>query len=381
MKVFFSVLLCVGIFSGAFAQTVFTSTDYPETGSIFPKITYLNNPGDSPAFVQDYYIEGSWEFHTVDSFSQYLVDTVYFKEPQAYDTAGNFTGATHLRQYNNQDIFIEKDDAAALALGFGGDMFGTGMSIPIAGSTPLKMMEFPTTTGTSFSDDTYGERVMPVSALEPIIPPDYYDDFASSFDSVKIMLSMEVESDIADEPQVSVNLPSAFGGNYTCLEEHNRLITNINVYGRFILTSSWVPLGDYLPMELPYIDTTHSINLWNPAFATPFVEMETTAEHDTLHSVKFNHNGQSGFAHHQPGTFEVYPNPAKQKVSVNLDNLEQSAKAIHISNVSGKIIKKMAVNSNFIIFAADDFTAGWYVISVLNKNSNIIARQKLLIMN
>ncbi|MFO7878464.1 MAG: T9SS type A sorting domain-containing protein [Bacteroidota bacterium] len=381
---YFVIALCIFIAQNLSAQTTFTSDDYPETGSLHPKIKYLNNPGDIPAFVSDFYDGNSWDFSSVDDFSQYVIDTVNYLNPEDHDTAGNFPNATHMMRDGNQDIFIVKTEQKADATGFSGDMFEMGMNLPVAGETPLTLMKFPTSEGTSFTDNTYGERAMLFSDFEEVLPPDYYDQYAQYIDSVKIMLTMEIESDVVDEPQVTVDLPSAMGGTYDCLEEHRLMITEIDIYVRIILTGDWMPLGevagDNLPMELPYIDTSNTINLWNPAFSTPFVEIETNASHDTVFATRFNYNGQSGIDNKNITSFEVYPNPANEQFHISLDNTDHTVNELQIVNSAGKIVKNVAVNTKFFIFACDNLPAGWYIINVLNKQGTITGSEKLLIV-
>ncbi|MFO7791214.1 MAG: T9SS type A sorting domain-containing protein, partial [Bacteroidales bacterium] len=367
------------------AQITFEAEDYPEVGDTYQKIKYFNNPGDEPAFLSSFESGENYVFDTVGDFVDYSQDSVLFLNPVQHDTAGIFPNATHLMRQGNQDIYINKTDQAALAIGFAGDMFEMDMEIPMVADSALKLMEFPTTEQTAFTDDTYSEETMPVEDLEHVIPPDYYDDFASYFDSVKIMLSVEIETEISGEAEIEVtDIPHAVGGTYNCLQENSRQVRGIDVHGRSIMTGEWVPLGDafgdMLPMDLPIIDTTHNINFWTPEFAIPFVQLETSANHDTVHSASFHYTEESGINSKKLLTLNIYPNPASSKVSVNLGDDYNDVTYLEIRNIQGKVVKKLEVNTKFFTFATSDLPNGWYLINALNNNGAITAKQKLMII-
>ncbi len=370
----------------ASAQVTFESENYPQTGDNFPLINYFNNPGDDPAFLSDFMSGGDYVIDSVTAFVDYIMDTVFYHNPQDYDTAGNFPNATHLMIQGNEEIYIVKTNQQVSAIGFAGDIFPMGMNIPMEVDPPLKMMEFPTDTQTAFSDYTESEKKMAVEDLENVIPPDYYDNLASNFDSIKVTLSVEIETEVSGECQVTVqSIPYAVGGTYDCLQENMRRVRVINVYGRLIITGTWMPLGDVLgdalPMELPISDTTHNINLWTPFFSYPFVQFETDAAHDTVYNVNFHYSEDAGFNNSTMMTLNVYPNPASEKVYLNTGNLNNEIDFLFISDENGKILKKFNINSKIFTFATDDLPSGWYIINALNKEGMIIANQKLLIIN
>ncbi|MFO7790637.1 MAG: hypothetical protein R6V32_08700, partial [Bacteroidales bacterium] len=107
----------------ALAQITFEAEHYPDVGDTYQKIKYFNNPGDEPAFLSSFVSGENYVFDTVGDFVDYSQDSVLFLNPTEHDTAGNFPDATHLMRQGNQDIYINKTDQAALAIGFAGDMF------------------------------------------------------------------------------------------------------------------------------------------------------------------------------------------------------------------------------------------------------------------
>ncbi|MEA3449329.1 MAG: T9SS type A sorting domain-containing protein [Bacteroidota bacterium] len=378
------IIFCSCMLINASAQVTFESENYPQPGDNFPLINYFNNPGDDPAFLSDFMDGNNFEIIDKDSlFVDYILDTVFYHNPQDYDTANIFPNATHLMIHGNAEIYIVKTDQQASTIGFAGDIFQMGINLPMPVDSPLQMMEFPTDTETAFSDYAESSNKMPVEDLEHVLPPDYYNNLETYFDSIKVTLSVDINTEVSGECQVTVeNMPYAIGGTYDCLQENMRQIQEINVFGRLIITETWVALGEVmqLPMELPIIDTTHNINLWTPSFSYPFVQFETTASHDTVHNVNFHYSEDASIHHSMLSSLDVYPNPASEKVMINTGDFTNEIEYLCIVDESGKIVKKFAVNSKICTFATNDLPGGWYVINALNNNGAIIAKQKLMII-
>jgi hypothetical protein len=380
------VLLSSCLIISVSAQVTFESENYPQAGDNFPLINYFNNQGDDPAFLSNFMDGSDYVIDSVSSFVDYILDTVFYHNPDNYDTEGLFPNATHMMIQGNTEVFIVKNDQQAFIIGFAGDIFQMGMNLPMQLDSTLKLMEFPTDDQTAFSDYAESENKMPVEDLQHVLPPDYYDDFADMFDSLKITLSVDIDTEVSGECQVTVeSIPYAVGGTYSCLRENMRQVQVIDIFVRSIDYGIWVPLGDVpgvgdqLPMDLPIIDTTHNVNLWTPSFSYPFVQFETDAAHDTVHNVNFHYSEDAGVSNSTLMSLNVYPNPASDRVNLNTGDLHNEIEFLLISDECGKTLKKFAVNSKICTFATGDLPSGWYLINALNKKGMIIASQKLLI--
>ncbi len=364
------------------AQVTFESNHYPQAGDEFPMISYVKNPGGDTVFVSDFGTE-QIQFHTIDMFDDYLVDTVIYKLPGEFDPDGNFPTATHMLQDENQNIFIEHSTEAAVALGFSGDMFDMGMNIPITGDTPLKMMEFPTNTQTSFTSSTTGDYTMPTQALQNIVPAEYYDQFAENFDSVRIVIEIEEIHDVLSEQNVDIDLGSVNNGNHDCLKEFVESYSMVNIHVRSSSFGIWAPLsdipgvGDALPVELPRMDTTFFLKWWTPEFKLPLVEAECDVEHQIITNLKFHYNGENSVAMQNLLSVTLYPNPAENQVKVT-DLPKESAEIILI-NATGKQKKNFVVSGDQFMFDCNQLASGWYMVQVLDKAGKPIAQQRLII--
>jgi hypothetical protein len=373
--------LCVFSFL-SFAQPSFEAEDYPQNGDVFPMISYFTNPGDETVFVSDFGLDNI-VFDNITMFSDYLIDTIAFLDPEEYDVSGDFLNSTHLKRDGNQKIFIEKNTNHAQVIGFSGDMLDLGMELSIPVDNPLTLMEFPTTLETNFSSQTNGDYAMPIDALQSIIPPDYYDTFASNFDSIKIVISVEEAHSIIESQNVSLNLGSVNNENLNCLKEYVESYQEIDIYARFVLTGSWMPLssipglGDQLPMDLPMMDTSYTLNWWTPEYKMPLVQATTNQDQTEITNLKFHYNGENSVHALDLASIEVYPNPAIHQV--RLSGFPETGAVLIIMNSQGKIEKRFSLIGNFITFACDQLANGWYMLQVLDQNDKPIAQQKLIV--
>lgn len=76
-------------------------------------------------------------------------------------------------------------------------------------------------------------------------------------------------------------------------------------------------------------------------------------------------------------SFSVYPNPAKDKVHVKINDMRTNKAHIRLFNINGKLLKTKTVSSSSTEIDVRDLVAGSYVIVV--ENGNKISSQKLLI--
>lgn len=379
-------ILTIFIVNMGFCQ--YTADDYPEPGSSYSMISYVSNPGDVPVFLDSFgNVEESWTFNSIQMFSEYTIDTLYYSNPEDYDVDGIFPEATHVLLYGNTETYIVKDDLKAEAIGFSGDMFNMGMNFPIVAESTLKLMEFPTTTTTSFSDDTYGEHVMPVEDLESIIPADNYSTFAGLFDSVKVMMTIEIVSEIISTSSITIDLGSVDSGNFDCLLERNNQISVIDIYVHSKWTSTWSPLSsisaiaDALPVDLPMVDTTHTLKWWKSGYSLPLVEAETSQLEDTVFGLTFNYNGLSSIQNNELADFSIFPNPANSYVSVNLTDLNSEISSLEIVNSLGEIQKQFTTNDEIFNFNVADLPSGYYFVRLLDSNNKLKACQRLVVQN
>ena len=69
--------------------------------------------------------------------------------------------------------------------------------------------------------------------------------------------------------------------------------------------------------------------------------------------------------------YNIYPNPAKETLTIE----GKSMKQIVIYNTTGQIVKKIDCNEEVININIEAFTAGIYLVNIINKKDSIITNK------
>lgn len=77
---------------------------------------------------------------------------------------------------------------------------------------------------------------------------------------------------------------------------------------------------------------------------------------------------------------QVLPNPASDFIAVDFGNL-RSAKDLVITDISGKVIERFAVNMRKTTFSVSHLANGMYLYTVVDKNTNTLSSGKFLIQH
>jgi hypothetical protein len=78
--------------------------------------------------------------------------------------------------------------------------------------------------------------------------------------------------------------------------------------------------------------------------------------------------------------FDFYPNPAKNQITIDFNNLNSLSKTISIIDAFGRVVKRFAVDENIETYHLDiqDLASGFYVISFASQKSH---QSKTLLIN
>jgi hypothetical protein len=79
-------------------------------------------------------------------------------------------------------------------------------------------------------------------------------------------------------------------------------------------------------------------------------------------------------------SFDFYPNPAKNQITLRFNNLNIGDKIISVSDALGKIVKKFTIDENIESYLLDiqDLASGFYVISFSSQKNH---QSKTLLIN
>lgn len=256
MKVFFTLLSSlVGL--SAFAQITLDSSSIATVGTTvvfgkdFNSNTLSVTPGGATA--------QNWDFSTL-SFDAF--DSIKYQDPTDLGTPVPFPQANVAFQQDGIDIYLQKTDTALSFVGIYGDLVGAGTPIAISYTPHQKIMNFPSTYGSSF---------VSISVFDSVSP----DIFTGTFDSLRIRRTTisEVEFDAFG----SLVTPAGTYPNTLRQYTHERTYDSVFAYNAF--------LGWFL-----FIDdssSTHTYDWHTTTEGHPVLSIEADAQNGNLISADF----------------------------------------------------------------------------------------------
>jgi hypothetical protein len=81
----------------------------------------------------------------------------------------------------------------------------------------------------------------------------------------------------------------------------------------------------------------------------------------------------AGLTRPEANTFQLYPNPAKNFITVQLNNNITGSAAVSISDMSGKVLKNLQINGTSNI-PVNDIQSGCYMLKVTDANITRIGK-------
>ncbi len=115
-----------------------------------------------------------------------------------------------------------------------------------------------------------------------------------------------------------------------------------------------------------YLKTTASVSIQPPLPAVPVTQKDTL---DYYKIIIDDCGGTSVVNADNTASFDVYPNPAKENVTIsNLVN-DGLDKTIQVINAEGKVIKTLHTDKNSLSISTEDIKSGIYFVKVTQKNA------------
>jgi len=178
MKVFFTLLSSfIGL--SAFAQITLDSSSIATLGTtaVFGQDFNPNNLSITSGSAS----AQNWDYSTL-SFNAF--DSIKYQAPAALGTPVPFPQANVAYQQDGIDVYLQKTDSTLSFVGIYGDIVGAGTPLAIRYTPHQKIMNFPS---------TYGSSAMSISVFDSVSP----DIFTGTFDSLRIRRTTisEVEFD------------------------------------------------------------------------------------------------------------------------------------------------------------------------------------------
>jgi len=74
----------------------------------------------------------------------------------------------------------------------------------------------------------------------------------------------------------------------------------------------------------------------------------------------------------------IFPNPAQESVSIDLERYSAEAHSLAIYSIDGRLIYLLRVNANRLELNLSDYASGVYILNLLDNSGNSIAQSKLI---
>ena len=303
----------------------------------------------------------TWTFTTM---TEHSIDTLFFENQSSYPGAVNFPSANLGLRNSAGDsswTFLDKNATGLFVLG----QSGYQQSQLVTLASPGTILTFPSTMGTNYAGNWWG-----------IIFQDYVGQ--QGIDSVRMTRRASTASNI----DAWGNVTTSFG-TFASIRQN---LTDINIDTIWVYQNNvWSVIDPFTAslfgMTPITNDTINTARWWtddaNSKF--PLLEME------------YENNGNVTYVAWQKTSpfvgvnemnakpmFSLYPNPAKDKINLSTDKIENSV--ISIFDITGKQVKSIDFNTSNISLNINDLDAGVYFYSVSNKTSGKVTQSNKFIV-
>ncbi|HOE04492.1 MAG TPA: T9SS type A sorting domain-containing protein [Bacteroidales bacterium] len=380
MKRFFLfTALCI---SGLYlqAQVVYNRPDFAHVGDEIPVAIYSNTDGETGMDMSAFGTEDNMLFSNF-TFEQCIYDTMRFKPSSEYDPAGTFPGATlAFINENGFTVFLKISWDDARVIGMMGEIPMVGGQASLKSTDSLTVMEFPCSATHEFEDNGSFEQKMPISAFHDIIPADYYQIVASMYDTIKFQVNLYQNSSFDYNTAITIDDTISYNATREVIREMREEIQMTNVFirstfGAYYQLDEAPLIGDQIPIELPMLDSTYSINFWAYSLGIPVVSIQVTPDRQTAKTVRL-YNGESlAINPVQNMSWSVFPNPANDVVTFRSNSSQPSN--IKIYSVDGKIVLNDDFCSDIYIFDALKIPQGLYLYQISNNSDSVVETGRL----
>jgi hypothetical protein len=207
-------------------------------------------------------------------------------------------------------------------------------------------------------------------------------DVLSNIDSIRVTYK-SVRRDTIDG-WGTLKIP---GGSFPVLRESRVSYNSTSVEARlnFLGIYSWLDVTDRVAaLGVAPIDTSRSIYFWSNGAKEPIMVYNLRRNVDSAQTITYKFlpltsvKNTEGIA----GSFETYPNPAKDVVFFDLKNWKSDSYTLMINDISGKRyhVETVKVNGQQTIrVPLNGFVDGTYITTVTDKDGNILVSKQLVV--
>ncbi|MEO5645100.1 MAG: T9SS type A sorting domain-containing protein [Bacteroidia bacterium] len=285
-------------------------------------------------------------------------DTILFTQPSFTPNGANFPGSNTAAVYNTTQAYIYFNESATAfqITGQAADPVGSGI-VDIPFSDYEKVLSYPTTYNTSFTDYARGEGYTFLG---------YDPGIGFQIDSVHIKSSVYKNS-IAD----------GWGTAITPLDTFN--VVRVNTTRLQVDTIDVQTMGVWIYDALIQMDSVRTYTYYTNGIGYPLAELTDSQDLGTITRATWlstlpQYNVGMNELAIQPD-MNVYPNPSVETVTFVSNGANVSL--ITILDMNGRIVKTANVTADRTSVNVSDLSSGMYFFQALNANGTILEKGKL----
>lgn len=310
----------------------------------------------------------TWDFTGL--LTEHTKDTTSFMDPAMTPFAAQFPAANMAIQTQGFLGYLNKNTSMLEELGGAGDIVGNGNPIMFKYNQPLTSYIIPSNYNTSFVDTAYGWIILDAASIG-----------AGGFgiDSVKIKHIVQRNSNFDGSGTLL-----GFVNTYTNVVREKKLentIDSVWLKGAFLTANQWVlpsttQFGAFVPDEQITFTSTYN---WFVSGTKLSVLTVTLNENDSTTAINFPTQTLNSLTTPQFNTSTVYPNPAKDLLTVQFANLITENTTLNVFNVVGQKVKvNSKLNSNSFDVNTSTLENGVYFYQVV-QNNKVVSTGKFVI--
>lgn len=369
-KLFLFNAVLLGATIAAIAQITITSSHINTAGNQL--IEASDESPDASLSVGSPGSGQSWNFAALQEDG---LDTVFFVNPTGLPGSTDFPGAnlaiTYATDEDSSWIFLQNSATELRTLGFTEVFFESGVidtfSVPFA----FRVLSFPSSLGTTFSETTEGFNLTEEFGFDPDGPGPH-----PFVDSIRFSSAITMESEIDGEG--TITLPT---GTFDALRQYSLQITSDSIFmlanGNWSLISA--TLEAFLGEDAVSQDTSFSYRWWTdiPTIGFPLIETEVDSDDNLIESIRWIKTSPVGIAQNSTAALQLYPNPASGLINIQLEGNDNSRHLLYVYDATGRQVKEMSINSNRDQMNVEDLQNGVYFYQLINAQGQAVANGKL----
>lgn len=307
-------------------------------------------------------ISQTWNMTALNTHS---TDTLNFISPSWTPSAGSsaFPGANLAVEFTGQSAYAYATNTAsemAIMGNFAVQDFGGGPSNVVQKTTPAeKLTNYPSTYLSNFTQNYTTEGTF-YFGIDPGI--------GVTIDSIRQKSMVTKYSNVDAWGTITTPLASTV----PCLRYYSTKHNTDSLWAYSAMLGGWTFIQET-------IDSSKSYTWWGNGIGFPLVELSTNWAADTVRSASWlkatptaSINDYTALA-----TVNVYPNPAQNEITFDVDAAKVSA--IQVYDVAGRMVGSYPVSTTLTKIDIAAFANGMYSYSLIDKDDQLVNRGKFAI--